>query len=476
MTSPEPLFLVVDQGSTSTKGAVRTLAGETLREASIPCQSQTIDGQVRLDPQELATQIKNLVSSLRDGLPPAELVAMGLTCQRSTCLIWERPTGAPVSHALSWQDTSQQKRIEELDEHSVVVAQRTGLRLSPHYAATKLHALLHEVPDGHDRAASGELVAGTLDAFLVKQLVGVDATEGGHAGRTLLYNLEHDEWDAELGRLFQVPQEALPALRPSAGSWGTHNELPLTAVAGDQQAALIGHGGWRSGVTAVHFGTGAFVLASTGERVVRHPQLLSAVLADTEHTRQHQIEGSVNSAGSAVDWILRHTDASLESWSANTLDPDALPWVFPAFAGAASPYWDASARSVIRGVELATDGDALLGGVLFGLAMRVLDAVETLAEAGVTTDVLRVSGKLTRLQSLVAMLADAGQMVVEISAEEETGLAGITQLAAAGHQGNDEPLLTTPAARHRCEPQWSPDRAAQVRAEWKEFAAKALRL
>ena len=230
-------------------------------------------------------------------------------------------------------------RVERLEEHRGEVARRTGLQLNPHYAATKLAHLLERLPEGQKRAEAGEIVAGTLDAFLVRTLTGVDATEPGHAGRSLFYNLEEGTWDPWLCDLFGLPPRALPELRSSAGEWGTFHGVPLTAVAGDQQAALCGHGGWRRGATAAHFGTGAFILASTGASPQRHPGLLTAVLASTQEQRRFQIEGSVNSAGSAVDWACRLTGSRIEEFRDRPLAVDKLPWVVPAFAGLGAPWW-----------------------------------------------------------------------------------------------------------------------------------------
>ena len=288
--------------------------------------------------------------------------------------------------------------MESLADHADEVAARTGLHLSPHYAAPKLARLLDEVPDGRRRAADGELVAGTLDAFLAQRLTGEATTEPGHAGRTLLYNLDRGDWDPALCDLFGVPPTACRGCWPVPSTAGEWRGVPLVAAAGDQQAALLGHGGWRQGVVAAHFGTGAFVLAACGDRPLRRPGLLAAVLASTPSGRRFQLEGTVNSAGSAVDWACRLTGERLEEWEKRRLDPRRLPRVVPAFAGLGAPWWRPAAAAEITGLRHEHDGRSLLGGVLAGIAQRVLDCVEAIAAAGVTVTTLRVSGKLTRLQ------------------------------------------------------------------------------
>ncbi len=470
MEAGEILLAVVDQGSTLTKGAVVDLAGERRREISLPVASRVDGPRIEHDPAAIATGVEEILGRL---LESRRVAAIGLTCQRSTCLLWDRASGEPLTPALSWRDVTQGERIEALAGHADEIARRTGLRLSPHYAAPKLAHLLDGLEGGRRRAEAGEIVAGTLDAFLLRRLAGIDATEPGHAGRTLLYNLEEGGWDPRLCDLFGVPEAALPALSASAAPRGEHRGVPLTAVAGDQQAALLGHGGWERGVTAVHFGTGAFVLASTGETTLRHPGLLTAVVASTRSGRRFQLEGTVNSAGSAVDWACALTGASIESFADRELDPDRLPRVFPAFAGAAAPWWRHQARAAVAGLTLDSTGEDLVAGTLAGVAMRVVDCVEALAEAGVPTATLRASGKLTRLAGLVGLLADAGGVPVEVSADEETGLTGIARLAATGLGVLPDPT-GPPRIAHRREPGWPPERAQAARRRWLEFAQRIL--
>lgn len=454
---------MVDQGSTGTKAALVDAAGRHLAASSRPVASALAGGRIEHDPESLVASVTACLDKVTRGARPA---AVGLTCQRSTCLVWERDSGRPLTRALSWQDLSQAARVSALQAHAVDVADRTGLHLSPHYAAPKLSLLLDEVPHGRRRAAAGELVAGTLDAFLAQRLTGEATTEPGHAGRTLLYNLDTGEWDEKLCDLFGVPRPALPRLLASAEPRGSWRGLPLVAVAGDQQAALLGHGGWQPGVVAAHFGTGAFVLASCGDTPLRRSGLLAAVLASTPRRRRFQLEGTVNSAGSAVDWACRLTGERLDDWQTRPLDPRRLPRVLPAFAGLGAPWWRPNATAEVTGLRPEHDGGALLGGVLAGVGQRVLDCVEAIAAAGVEVRALRVSGKLTRLQGLVDLLADLGQLPVEVAAEEETGLTGIARLAAAA-LGDDTVALERPAGNTRvAEPIWQPADAHEARQSW----------
>lgn len=459
-------FAVVDQGSTNTKCALCDTQGRVLADAAEPTPRRVRDGRYELDAEAIAESVERLLGGM---LRDRAAAGIGIACQRSTCLVWDRESGRALTPALSWQDTSQARRVEALRPHADEVAQRSGLRLSPHYAATKLATQLDEIPDGRDRAARGELVAGTLDAFLMHRLTGTPATEPGHAGRTLLYNLSQGSWDSRLCDLFGVPMGALPALRTSAGNWGRYRGVPVCAAAGDQQAALIGHGGWQEGTVATHFGTGAFILAATGHRAQRHAGLLSAVMASTPASRQFQLEGSVNSAGSAVDWACKLTGEGLAGWVDRELAPEDLPWVVPAFTGLGAPWWNARARAVVSGLSTASRGSDLVGGVLLGIAMRVVDNLEAMAEAGCRPAVVRLSGKLTRLHGLVGLIADAGRLPVEVSRTEETGLLGICRLAAAALASDEALLRAAPPAQVRRDPRWSADRVESVRSRWRSL-------
>jgi len=465
------LIATIDQGSTSTKGAVYDTAGRKLDELSFPVHRQTDGTQVTHDPEQLAASVFETLETL---LLRHSISAIGLTCQRSTCLLWERKTSLSLTEARSWQDRSQAHAAARLSRHERDIARRTGLRLSPHYAALKLASLLRR-DRGHKKGAlDGTVVAGTLDAFLMHRLTGRPATEPSHAGRTLLFNLLTGRWDPKLSRLFGIPETALPELRPSAGRWGSYRGIPVTGSIGDQQAALLGHGGWRRGIAATHFGTGAFVLTSTGSRVITHSKLLSAALATTRRTRRYQLEGSVNSAGAAIDWAARLARRKLGKWHPKTMDPEELPRVFPAFAGAATPWWEPRAAAVVAGIHPESGGDEILAATVHAVAMRVLDCIETFADAGVPTRKLRVSGKLTRLEPLVSALADVGQIEVRVSEEEETGLLGVSRLALAGLEGKMAPLTLEPGSSRLLEPTWPAERARRERKRWRTFVARAL--
>lgn len=472
MISNDAVIAVVDLGSTFAKGGLYAADGRRLHSASLEVSTIVDGNSIQHDPQMLLHNVETLLAGLLQAGPPAD--AIGLTCQRSTCLLWERASGHALTPAISWQDSSSAELVGQMAEHGTDVSARTGLHLSPHYAAPKLSRLLRSRSDLRSRAESGELVAGTLDAYLLHNLTGEPSTEAGHAGRTLLYNLASDTWDPALCHLFGIPEAALPKLEPSIGPRGRWRGVPLSALAGDQQAALVAHGGWDDGVTAVHFGTGAFVLTGTGNRLLRHFGLLSAVLAGSSSQRHFQLEGAINSAGSAMDWISAKTGLGPEAWGRRPLEPESLPRVLPALAGLATPWWRPEIRTVVDERTSSVSSLDMADGVLVGVAMRVVDCFETLTAAGAKPEALRLSGKLTRCTALVDLIADLAQVRVEVSADEEPGLAGIARLAAVGLASDTASLSGGIPIAYARDPEWPLDRALAARADWRDFVHRVL--
>ena len=470
MTSKDFSLAAVDLGSTLAKGGLYSLDGSCRLSTSLPVEVDAKGASFEHDPHALLETVETLLARLQEAGP---LAAIGVTCQRSTCLLWEQSNGRALTPAISWQDSSATGVVEDLAQHASDVASRTGLRLSPYYAAPKLSRLLSSQPGLRRRAEAGEVVAGTLDAFLMHHLAGEPSTEGGHAGRTLLYNLEADAWDPALCDLFEVPEASLPQIMPSVGHRAEWKGIPLTALAGDQQAALLAHGGWEEGITTAHFGTGAFVLTGTGDRLLRHPELLSAVLASSSSERHFQLEGAVNSAGSAMDWISGVTGLGPERWGQRPLEPERLPRVLPALAGLGTPWWRPEIRTVVQETGAHTSPRELADGVLVGVAMRVVDCFETLAAAA-PAEVFRLSGKLTRSRALVDLIADLTQVRVEVSTEEEPGLAGIARLAAAGLEPGSTSLRGGTPVSYTRDPEWSSDRAHAARSDWRDFVHRVL--
>ena len=473
-----PLIAVLDQGSSATKAALVSPQGEVA--ASRVAVSTRRDGEVvEQDPREIWASVESVLGELErrgrnghiDHIDHIDhIMALGLCAQRSSCLLWERSTGEPLTAVISWQDRRHAALAAALaGELGETVREQTGLFLSPHYAALKLRGLLDAEPGLRSRAEAGEVVAGTLDAWLVQRLTGTASTEPGQAGRTLLYDLASNAWSASLCQAFAIPPAALPPLSTSAGERGFWNGVPLVALLGDQQAALLGHGGWAPGVVAAHFGSGAFVLASTGAELRRHRGLLSAVIASRPGERRFQLEGTVQSAGTAIDWACERTGVRLEELEPEPLEPERLAVFVPAFVGLGAPWWKPRARARLLDLELTTTGEALVRAALVGVAQRVADNVEAMREAGVEIGGLRLSGGLAGRADFSRAVCELGRVPVEL-AEQESGLDGLARCVTAVLTG--EPLdAPPPPAAHRQEPGWPEARWRETRAAWRAHLA-----
>src|SRR4051794_35630384 len=308
--------LAIDQGTTSTRAVVYDGHGNTAGSAAQELtQHYPRPGWVEHDPEEIWRAVAAVVPQALQAARVAagDLAAVGLTNQRETVVVWERASGRPVARAIVWQDrrTADFCRQHRADEDWIY--QRTGLVLDPYFSATKIRWLLEQEPGLRPRAERGELACGTVDSFLIARLTGGrrHVTDMTNASRTLLLDLKTAAWDEELCRYFGVPRALLPEVLPSAADFGTTSGLdflpdglPITGVAGDQQAALFGQCGFTAGGAKCTYGTGAFFLLHTGDRPILSRHRLLATLAATLDGRpQYALEGSVFVAGAAVQWL-----------------------------------------------------------------------------------------------------------------------------------------------------------------------------
>ncbi|HSR41953.1 MAG TPA: FGGY family carbohydrate kinase, partial [Longimicrobiales bacterium] len=307
-------LLALDQGTTGSTALVLGEDGRVLGRAySEFTQHFPRPGWVEHDAGEIWEVTRRVAREALEAAV-ADVVALGITNQRETLVVWDRETLEPVHRAIVWQDRRTAGICRELKEagHEEEVRKRTGLVLDPYFTGTKLTWLFRQEPELRRRAESGDLAAGTVDAWLVARLTGgaAHATDHTNASRTLLYNLHDRSWDPELLDLFEVPAAVLPEIRRSAGSFGSARaealglELPVAGVAGDQQAALFGQGCWRPGLAKNTYGTGAFLLLHTGgEAVESRHGLLTTAACGPEGEPAYALEGSIFVAGAAVQWL-----------------------------------------------------------------------------------------------------------------------------------------------------------------------------
>jgi len=443
-------LISLDQGTTSSRATLFTQKGEPLATASreFP-QYYPQPGWVEHDPLEIwESQLLCLREVLAAAAAAGRTVAgIGITNQRETTLIWERATGKPLGRAIVWQDRRTAEFTDSLKREGVepLVRERSGLLLDPYFSASKLAWLLRE--EGRaERAARGELCFGTVDSWLIFRLTGgrSHVTDLSNASRTLLFNIRTLDWDEELLRLFGVPRSLLPEVLPSTASFGhtlpelTGVSLPITAVAGDQQAALFGQGCLAPGMAKATFGTGAFVMMNSGGRVGGGEGVLSTVAWQLPgEAVQYALEGSIFIAGAAVEWLKEGlgvigSAAEVEALAGSVADSGGVYFV-PALSGLGTPYWDPHARGVIAGLTRGSTRAHLARAALEAIAYQTADAVRAMERgSAVLLSELRVDGGAAANNLLLQLQADLlGAPVLRPRLTESTSL-GAALLAGIG--------------------------------------------
>lgn len=452
--------LAIDQGTTGTTclviGQNGRILGRAYREIT---QHYPAPGWVEHDAHEI---LDRTVAAAREAISEAGVdpIAIGITNQRETIVVWERATGRAVHRAIVWQDRRTADRCLALAPQASMIAERTGLVTDPYFSATKLEWLLAQ-PGIRERAQRGELAAGTIDSWLVWHLTGgaSHVTDHTNASRTMLYDLDTHAWSPELCALFSVPADMLPRIVASSGLIGTTvasvlgREIPIMGIAGDQQAALFGQGGWHSGSGKNTYGTGAFLLLNTG--TVRPPSptgLLTTIACDERGAPVYALEASIFIAGAAVQWlrdglgIIAHSSET--EGLARSLASNEGVYFVPALVGLGAPDWEPNARGTIVGLTRGTTRAHFARAALEAMAYATYDVLGDMrTQGGVPFDRLRVDGGASANDWLMQFQADLLGVpverpdIVETTALGAAGLAGL----AAGLWANGDQFL---AARH----------------------------
>ena len=479
-----PAVLALDQGTTGSTALVVDHSGRVLGRGyrEIP-QHVPAPGQVEHDPEDL---FQLTLAAARDAIAASGVtpVALGITNQRETVIAWERDSGRAVHRAIVWQDRRTAARCAALARSTAGrrIKARTGLVLDPYFSGTKIEWMLRHVPGLARRVRAGDVVFGTVDAWLIHRLTngGVFATDHTNASRTLLYDLARGGWTAELCRPFGVPLHALPEVRASSGDFGVAaaehlgHAMPILGVAGDQQAALFGQGCWRAGQAKNTYGTGAFLLMHTGARRARSRHgLLTTVACGPRGERAFALEGSVFIAGAAVQWLrdglgLIVRAAETEALARSVPDTGGVVFV-PAFVGLGAPHWNAAARGTIVGLTRGSTRAHLVRAALESMAFHTREVLEAMtADARVRLAALRVDGGAAANDLLMQFQADVLGVTVQRPDVLETtalGAAGLAGLAAGVWRDPDEFLARRTFTR------FTPVRrqATALRARWRDW-------
>ncbi len=446
-------LLAIDQGTTSSRAIVFDAAGGIVATAQKELtQHYPADGWVEHDAGEIW---RDTLATCREALaragPAAEdIAAIGITNQRETTVLWDRETGEPVHRAIVWQDRRtaplcRELLAEGLEAH---VRERTGLLIDAYFSATKLAWLLDNLSGVREAAERGRLAFGTIDSFLLWRLTGgrVHATDAANASRTMLWDIHRGCWDETLLRRLRIPESVLPEVRDNSGLFGTSDPelfgrpIPITGMAGDQQAATFGQACFAPGMLKSTYGTGCFALLNTGETAIpSHNRLLTTVAWRLDGRTTYAIEGSIFIAGAAVQWIRDGlgliADAAESEAIAAALPDTAGVYLVPAFTGLGAPWWDPDARGAILGLTRASTREHVVRAALESVCYQTADLMRAMAEdvaaAGVARPPaeLRVDGGMVRNGWLCQYLADILDRPVDRPAVTETTALGAAYLA-----------------------------------------------
>lgn len=440
-------IIALDQGTTSSravlfdeKGAIKGIAQQEFRQ--IFPQS----GWVEHDPKEiLSTQLGTLYKLIKDQrVDVASIAAIGITNQRETAIVWDRKTGEPVYNAIVWQDKRTAPICEDLKAKGLepYVRQNTGLVIDSYFSGTKVKWILDNVPGTRERAEKGELAFGTVDTWLVYNMTGgkVHVTDYTNASRTLFYNIRDLKWDKKLLDALGVPESMLPEVKPSAAHFGDvrieNKSIPITGIAGDQQAALFGQACFKPGMAKNTYGTGCFMLMNTGEKIqLSDNGLVTTIAWGLGDKVEYALEGSVFIAGAAVQWLrdgLHIIDQSKDSeyFAAKALGSNDV-YVVPAFAGLGAPYWDMYARGAIFGLTRDTGKDHIIKATLESLAYQTKDVLNAMQEdSGLKLKSLKVDGGACANNILMQFQADILGTEVDRPEVIESTAMGAAYLAA----------------------------------------------
>jgi len=439
------LILVLDEGTTSTRAMLFTPAGEPRGTAQRELtQHYPRPGWVEHDAGEIWDRTLACAQEMVTAAGGAERIAcIGVTNQRETVVAWDRTTGQPLARAIVWQDRRTADFCEALREagHEDAVRQATGLLLDPYFSGSKMRWLLDSESAVRGAAERGTLAVGTIESWLVFKLTGAHLSDAGNASRTLLLPLAGESWDDGLCALFGVPRAALPEIVDSAGNFGTTAlfgpPIPVTGLAGDQQAATIGQGCLSPGETKATYGTGAFVLANKGSEIPRSAhRLLGTVLHQLGGRRHYALEGSVFVAGSLFQWLrdsLQMIVSAPESEELARSVPDSAGVVVvPALSGLGAPHWRPDARAAITGLSFAATRAHVVRAALEAISHQTYDLARAFAADGAAWTELRIDGGMSANDWLAQDIADVLPLPVVRPDFVETTALGAAMLAAVG--------------------------------------------
>ncbi len=497
---PKNHILAIDQGTTSSRAIV---FDQSLNVCATAQQEFTQhfpqSGWVEHDPQDI---LRTVIDTSHDAMAeaqiaPSDLAAIGITNQRETTLIWDRETGKPIYNAIVWQDrrTAQICAAHKTAGHELGVIQKTGLLLDPYFSASKITWLLDNVSGAREAANQGRLAFGTVDSYLVWHLTGGarHVTDATNASRTMLFNIHDGKWDPELLELFNIPGSLLPEVMDNAADFGSTEttlfgaNIPISGIAGDQQAATIGQACFVPGMIKSTYGTGCFALLNTGDTpVVSANRLLTTIAYQIDGKPTYALEGSIFVAGAAVQWLrdgLKMIDNAAQSGElAAAADDGQAVVLVPAFTGLGAPYWDAECRGAIFGLTRNSGPAELARATLESVCYQTRDLLDAMhrdmasSEGKFDATVLRVDGGMVASDWTMQRLSDLLDAPVDRPKILETTALGAAYLAGyhVGLCPGPQEFAQTWALDRRFEPEMDTQTRDSKYGAWKDAVRRTL--
>ena len=485
-------ILSIDQGTTSSRAMIFDQESRVIGVGQQEFQQYfPADGWVEHDPEEIWRSVLSVIAeALSEAqLKATDITAIGMTNQRETTVIWDRSTGETVYPAIVWQDRRTDAACQALKSagHESDVNARTGLLLDPYFSATKVRWILDHIHEGQSRAEAGELCFGTIDSFLLWRLTGGEQhrTDATNAARTLLFNIDSQDWDDTILALLNIPRALLPEVLDSSADFGVTKipeiaaTIPITGIAGDQQAALIGQCCFEPGMMKSTYGTGCFMILNTGnQRVQSNHRLLTTVAFRLNGKVCYGLEGSIFIAGASVQWLrdaMKMVSHASDTEAIARANPDSHGvYVVPAFTGLGAPYWDANARGAVVGLTRDSGISDMVTATLQSVSYQSQDLLAAMASDGLTPKVVRVDGGMIANDWLAQNLADQLGIDVDRPKVTETTALGAAYLAGlrVGLFASIEALAENWQLDQRFQRQLSADVAEQRYVGWQAAVAR----
>ena len=491
--STEKYIMAIDQGTTSSRAIIFNKKGEKVGSYQKEfTQIFPKPGWVEHNANEIWNSVQSVIagSFIESGVRPDQIEGIGITNQRETTVVWDKETGLPIYNAVVWQSRQTAHLADQLkaDGHADMIHKKTGLVVDAYFSATKVRWILDQVPGAQERAEKGEILFGTIDTWLVWKLTDgkQHVTDYSNAARTMLFNIEELKWDDEILSLLNIPKAMLPEVRSNSEVYGKTApfhfygaEVPISGMAGDQQAALFGQLAFEPGMVKNTYGTGSFIVMNTGEEMqLSRNNLLTTIGYGINGKVYYALEGSIFIAGSVVQWLrdsmrMVITSSESEELARKSTSNDEV-YVVPAFTGLGAPYWNSDARGAVFGLTRGTTKEDFVKATLQSIAYQVRDVIDTMQlDTGIDISVLKVDGGAAMNSLLMQFQADILGIEIARAQNLETTALGAAFLAglAVGFWNDLDELKELNAVGQSFQPTMNEARKEKLYKGWKKAVA-----